>query len=133
MANDPASLRTALARVRGLGASGSGTEHWWRQRLTAASNLPLMLAFLGIMVAATGRDYVGADRLIGHPLAAIVLVLFILSITTHMRLGMMAIIEDYVHDKGLKMAAVMFNTFFTVTIAVAAIFSILKISLGRML
>ena len=34
------------------------------------------------------------------------------------------------HDKGLKIAAVMANNFFTVVIAVICLFSVLKISFG---
>jgi len=30
-------MSTPLARVRGLGAAKSGTEHFWRQRLTAVA------------------------------------------------------------------------------------------------
>ena len=32
------SIRTPLARVRGLGASHSGTGDFWRQRLTAVKS-----------------------------------------------------------------------------------------------
>ena len=40
------SLETPLHKVRGLGASHSGTGHFWRERVTAAALIPLSLWFL---------------------------------------------------------------------------------------
>ena len=46
---------------------------------------------------------------------------------------MQIIIEDYVHDKGWKIAAVIANNFYAVIVAVACLYAILKVSLGRIL
>jgi succinate dehydrogenase / fumarate reductase, membrane anchor subunit len=127
------SMRTPLARVKGLGASGHGVEHWWIHRMTAVSNIPLIIAFVIIVAALAGSDYVRAIEIISHPLVAIILILAVISVTNHMRLGMQIIIEDYVHDKGYKIAAVIANNFYAVIIAVACLYAILKVSLGRIL
>ncbi|MBO6629951.1 MAG: succinate dehydrogenase, hydrophobic membrane anchor protein, partial [Alphaproteobacteria bacterium] len=42
-------MRTTLARVRGLGSAKEGTDHFWRQRLTALANIPLILFFVGLI------------------------------------------------------------------------------------
>lgn len=127
------SIRTPMARVRGLGASHSGTEHFWRQRVTAVSNLVLVLALLAVLVATYGRDYVSTLAVVGHPAVAIVLILLAISVGLHMRLGMMVIIEDYVHGEGAKLSAVLINTFFSFAVAAVAIFAILRISLRSVL
>jgi succinate dehydrogenase / fumarate reductase membrane anchor subunit len=127
------SIRTPMARVRGLGAAHSGTEHFWRQRVTAVSNLVLVLALLAVLVATYGRDYVSTLAVVGHPAVAIVLILLAISVSLHMRLGMMVIIEDYVHGEGAKLAAVILNTFFSFAVAAVAIFAILRISLRSVL
>jgi succinate dehydrogenase / fumarate reductase membrane anchor subunit len=124
-------LRTPLARVKGLGAAGHGAEHWWLHRMTAVSNIPLIVAFIIIVAALAFRPWEEAVRIVSRPLVALLLILCVISVTNHMRLGMQIIIEDYVHEKGLKIAAVIANNFYAVVIAVACLWAILKISFGR--
>ena len=50
-------MRTPLGKVRGLGSAREGTEHFWRQRLTAVANIPLILFFLGFLISLNGADY----------------------------------------------------------------------------
>jgi len=124
------SMRTPLARVKGLGAAGHGVEHWWLHRMTAVSNVPLIVAFVIIVAGLAGRSHAQALAIVSNPLIAILLVLCFLSVTNHMRLGLQIVIEDYVHDKGYKIAALMANNFFAAVIAVVCLFSVLKISFG---
>ncbi len=126
-------MRTPLARAKGLGAAGHGAEHWWLHRMTAVSNVPLIVAFVIIVASLAGTNYQGAVSIVSHPLVAIILILAVISVTNHMRLGMQIIIEDYVHDKGWKLAALIANNFYAVVIAVACLFGIVKVGLGRVL
>jgi succinate dehydrogenase / fumarate reductase membrane anchor subunit len=123
-------LRTPLARVRGLGSAKAGTEHFWRQRLTAVANVPLTIAFVLIVVSLLGRNHAAAQQILGSPLVAIVMLLFIGSATYHMRIGMQVIIEDYIHTEVLKLALIMANTFFAVVVGLAAAYAIFKLSFG---
>jgi succinate dehydrogenase / fumarate reductase, membrane anchor subunit len=123
-------MSTPLARVRGLGAARSGTGHFWRQRLTAVANVPLTIAFVLIVVSLLGRNHAAAAQILGSPLVAIVMLLFIVSITTHMRIGMQVIIEDYVHEEPARLVLVMLNTFFTLAVALASAYGILRLSFG---
>ena len=124
------SMRTPLSRVRGLGSARSGSEHFWLQRLTAVANIPLVLFFLATLVANAGGDHATVSAYLGSPVIAIVMVLLIVSGVFHMRLGMQVIIEDYVHSEGMKVLALMGNTFFSIAIALACVFALLKLSLG---
>ena len=123
-------MSTPLGRVRGLGAARSGTEQFWRQRLTAVANVPLIIAFVLIVVGLLGRNHAAVVQILGSPLVAIVMLLFIGSITYHMKIGMQVIIEDYVHDEKWKFAAVIGNTFFAIAIAAACGYALLKLSFG---
>jgi len=121
-------MSTPLARVRGLGSAKSGTEHFWRQRLTAIANVPLTIAFVFIVIGLLGRNHAAVVQILGSPLVAVIMLLFIVSITTHMRIGMQVIIEDYVHDEGHKFFLLMANTFFAFAVGLASAFAILMLS-----
>jgi len=123
-------IRTPLARVRGFGAAHSGTGHFWRQRLTAVANIPLSIAAAIIIVLLLGRNQSAAAQILGSPLVAIIMLLFIVSITSHMRIGMQVVIEDYVHDETIKLILIMANTFFAIAVALASAYGIFKLSFG---
>ena len=124
------SMRTPLGRVRGLGSAKSGTGHFWLQRVTAVSNLILAVIFVFVVISLVGKPYPAAVATLGNPFIAILALLFILSACVHMRLGMQVVIEDYVHTEGLKILAVIANTFFAIAIGAASAFAVLKLSFG---
>ena len=124
-------MRTPLARAKGLGAAGHGAGHWWLHRMTAVSNVPLIIAFVIIVASLAGTTYEQAVGIVSHPLVALLLILAVISVTNHMRLGMQIPIEDYIHDKGWKLPVLIANNFYAVVIGVACLWAILKISFGR--
>lgn len=124
------SMRTPLGRVRGLGSAKSGTGHFWLQRLTAVANFILTVIFVFVVVALVGKPYPAAMALLTQPCVAILMLLFILSACVHMRIGMQVIIEDYVHEEGVKILAVMANTFFAIAVGAASVYAVLKLSFG---
>ena len=124
------SIRTPLARVRGLGSARSGTGHFWYQRVTSVAAIPLTIAFMAIVIMLLGRNQAAAAQILGSPTVAIIMLLFILNTAYHMWIGMQEIILDYVHDELPKMVALMANTFFVFAVALASSFAILKLSFG---
>ena len=124
------SFRTPLGKVRGLGSAKEGTEHFWKQRLTAVSNLILVSIVIVLLVKLAGADYLTVKRTLAKPQNAILLLLLVLSGIIHMRLGMQSIIEDYVHSEGRKVLALMLNSFFTLVVGLTCVFAILKLSFG---
>ena len=130
MSDNVKHIRTPLARVRGRGAARSGTRDFWRQRLTAVANVPLTIAVIIIIITLLGRNQAAVAQILGAPLVAIIMLLFVASVTVHMRIGMQVIIEDYVHDESTKLTLIMANTFFAIAVALASAFGILKLSFG---
>ena len=123
-------IRTPLAKVRGHGAAHSGTGHFWRQRLTAVANIPLTIAVVIFIIMLLGRNQAAAAQILGSPFVAIIMLLFIISITIHMRIGMQVIIEDYVDEGIAKLVLIMANTFFTIAVGLIALYGLFKLSFG---
>ena len=124
------SMRTPLGRVRNLGAAHSGTSDFWRQRITAVAMTLLMIPVLVIIMMLLGRNQAGAAQILGSLPIAVILLLFIAASAWHMKIGMQVVIEDYVHNEKLKLAVIMLNNFFSVAVALASIYAILKLSSG---
>ena len=120
-------FRTPLGKVRGLGSAKEGTGHFIRQRVSAMSNLVLVVAFLGVVIALMGEPWVAVRAAFANPLVALIVLATMLSVTYHMRLGMQVIIEDYVHGMAGK-ALLILNTFFALAIALTCAFAVLKMA-----
>jgi succinate dehydrogenase / fumarate reductase membrane anchor subunit len=123
-------MRTPLGRVRGHGTAKSGTGDFIRQRLTAIANIPLTIAAVLIVISLIGHNHAAVVQILGLTPVAIVMLLFIISISTHMKIGMQVIIEDYVHDDRAKYALLIANVFFTIAVGFSSAYAIFKLSFG---
>ena len=89
---------TELGRVRGLGSARAGTHHWATQRLTAISNFTLLVWLLATLLTIDVSAHGALLRWLASPAAAIPLILLVISVVTHFRLGLTVLIEDYAHS-----------------------------------
>jgi succinate dehydrogenase / fumarate reductase membrane anchor subunit len=124
------SMKTELRKVRGLGAAHDGTQHFWMQRVTAVANLPLVIYLLYFIIAHLGASREAVVASVKNPFSAVALVLAMISICWHMKLGLQMVIEDYVHGTATKLVALLANAFFAYGLAGLGIFAILKMNLG---
>ncbi|MBB5045433.1 succinate dehydrogenase / fumarate reductase membrane anchor subunit [Rhodopseudomonas rhenobacensis] len=123
-------MRTPLGKVRKFGPAGSGTSDFWQQRITGVAMTLLILPVVVVVMMLLGRNQAGAAQIIGSPLIALTLILFIIASAVHMKIGMQVVIEDYVQNEKLKLVTIMANNFFSIAVALAAIFAIFKLSSG---
>jgi succinate dehydrogenase / fumarate reductase membrane anchor subunit len=129
MSGKQPSMRTPLSRIRFLGSAHSGTDHFWKQRVSSVALVPLTIIFVFIVVGLFRSNHAGAAQILGSPFVAITIMLFVIASAYHMWLGMQVIIEDYVHSD-LKLTLIMCNTFFCFVIGLSCIYALVKLSFG---
>ena len=123
-------MRTPLGKVRKLGPAGSGTSDFWRQRITGVAMTLLILPVIVVIMMLLGRNQAGAAQILGSPLISLIMILFIIASAIHMKIGMQVVIEDYIQNEKLKLVTIMANNFFSIAVALAAIFAIFKLASG---
>ena len=119
---------TEIGKVRGLGSSKHGGKHWIDQRITAVGNILLTIWFALSLILLPNFEYETLAAWLSQPSAAVPLMLMLVCIFSHVRLGLQVLIEDYVHDEGLKFGALILLNFYVVTAAAFGIFSLAKIA-----
>ena len=124
------SLRSPLGRVLGHGSAREGVSHWWSLRTTSAALVLLGVWFVFALLTRPDLDHATVTAWIAKPTTAVLLALFVAVSVHHSALGVQVVIEDYVHAKGPRVAALVASRFLHVLVGVAAVFSILRIALG---
>ena len=125
---DNTTLRTDAAKIRHLGSARSGTHHLWHMRLTSLALVPLTIGFVWLLLSLIGKDYGQVRAALSATGPALLLLLFIGAGIYHMQLGMQVIIEDYVHGEGARTAALTGNLFVCVTLGLACVYAVLRLS-----
>ncbi len=121
-------MKTAEARVSGLGSAKSGVHHWINHRITAIANIPLILWFIWSICTHDFSSYIILDGWISQPVNAILMILLVISTFYHAVLGAQVITEDYVHHEGFKITKLLAQRLLFGALAVGCIFSILKLA-----
>lgn len=130
MTNSPVMAGAAKKKAGFSGSAKSGTSDAWHMRATSVALVPLAIAFVIVVGPLFGKDYASVRAELGHPVPAILLLLFIVAGVFHMKIGMQSIIDDYVHEPHLKEWSLIGNLIFSASIAVACIYAVLRLSLA---
>ena len=122
-------MRSELGRARGMGAAKSGVGHWWGQRVSALALAPLTLWFIYSVLSLGSASHEAVLAWASGPLTLVLLLTRAGMTFYHMQLGLQTVIEDYVHDEGKRLLALLLVKGAAILLAVTAIVSILKIGL----
>ena len=122
------SLQTPLHKVRGLGASHSGTGHFWRQRITAVALVPLGLWFTYAILGLIGTNEVAILSFLAHPWNALLMAAFAATMLYHMSLGLQVVVDDYIHSTGMKIFCLLLIRFVMIATTVTCIFALIRIA-----
>ena len=123
-------METPLGRVRGLGAAGEGAGHWWHERLSSVATLLLLVWLAVSLIRLPDLSHATVADWLAGPLAAVPMLLLVVAAFWHAKMGLKVVIEDYVHDEGNKMFALLVVDFAAILAGALALFAVLKIALG---
>jgi len=121
---------TGIGRVRGLGSAKHGSHHWLVQRMTALGNLVLFLWFIASLLMLPALDHKSVVAWLSSPIAAVPMMLLLVSVFWHLRIGMQVMIEDYVHDDALRVLSLVLLNFYAIGGAALGIFAVARIAFG---
>lgn len=122
------SMRSSLGRAAGLGSAREGVNQWWAERIAAVALIPLTLWLAASLIRLTGSDYASVLSWLQSPWVTLLLVLLLISLFSHLALGLRVIIEDYIHS-GAKFAALLIVCFTCFSLCIAGILATLRIAL----
>jgi len=121
--------QTPLAKVRGLGSAKAGTAHFWMQRITAITLIPLsfwMVSFTEQLLNASHQDMI---IWLSEPLNTILALAWVIAAFYHAALGLQVVIEDYVHTDWMKISSIWLMKLTFLFFAIAAVVAIFRISM----
>lgn len=124
------SFKSPLGRVRHLGSAKDGTHHWWMQRVTALALVPLGVWFAASLVAGVSSDYESAHAWIANPFVGGLLLILVVATFYHAALGLQVVIEDYIHNEGVKIASLLIMKAGCLVLGLAAVLAVLNVLLG---
>ena len=122
------SAQTPLHKVQGMGASHSGTGHFWRERVTAVALIPLSLWFAYAMLGLAGASEPAILNFLSLPWNALLMATFAAISAYHMGLGIKVVIDDYVHAAGTKILLLLLVRAVVIALIGTCVFALIRIA-----
>jgi succinate dehydrogenase / fumarate reductase membrane anchor subunit len=120
-------FKSDLAIAKNLGSAGSGSEHWWRQRLTAIIMVLSVFWLVYFFIDLSSQEIDSVILIIKKPYNIVMLALFTLVAFYHSALGMQVVIEDYVTCRLSRLALLLLVQIFSLLTMVAFLVALLYV------
>jgi len=121
---------SGLGRILRQTSARHGAEDWWTQRLTALALVPLTLWFCVSMLLTPAMNYFAVRAWMTRPWNTVLLVAFILVAAYHSYLGLRVVVEDYVHEAGMRIALMLLIRFVYMLSAAGAVLAVCAVAFG---
>lgn len=119
--------RAAIANPKThYGDARHATREFRTQRWTGMLNVLFTIFFVWFVVSLAGADRAHMVEVVRNPVVALGLVLLIVNVSIHMRIGMHEVILDYL-EGGQKALADRANTVFAIVVPAVTILAVAKI------
>lgn len=119
---------TQIGKVRGLGSAKNGGEHWISAMTSSVASLLLSVWLIASLLLMPNFDQATLVQWLSQTNVAVPMILTIGVFFWHTRVGLQVLIEDYVHDEGLKLGTIMLLDFYAVAGTVLGVFLVAKIA-----
>jgi succinate dehydrogenase / fumarate reductase membrane anchor subunit len=121
---------SGFGRILRHASARHGAEDWWAQRVTALALVPLSVWFCVSMLLTPAMSYFGVRAWMTRPWNTVFLVAFILVAAYHSYLGLRVVVEDYVHEAGMRIALVLLIRFVYTLSAAGAVLAVCVVVFG---
>ena len=121
--------QSCLKKVMKMQSKSHGVVHWKLQRISAIAMIPLVIWFVSSLIFSLINSYDQSVTWLQNPLNATGLVLLFGTLYFHASSGLQVVIEDYVHNEGLKIMSLILIKLLSILLGVLSILCVLKIYL----
>ena len=105
----------------------AGVPHWKWQRRSALVLIPLTLWLLYSLVHHIGAEYSVAQAWVSNPFVALLLIVFVIALFYHGKLGLQVIIEDYISELSVRKSVLRISSLLCWLAIAIGVVSIIKI------
>ena len=121
---------TPLGRVRALGSAHHGGGHWIEERFTSVALVLLSLWLIFSLMMLPELDQRTLAEWLRGPAGAVPMALLVITAFKHGLDGMKVVVDDYVHEEGVRLGVHFFMTMAAVFGAALSLFALGKIAFG---
>ena len=121
--------QNCLKKVMKMKSKSHGVVHWKLQRISAIAMIPLIIWFVSSLVFSLINGYDQSINWLQSPLNATGMVLLFGTLYFHAASGLQVVVEDYVHNEGLKIMSLILIKLLSTLLGVLSILCVLKIYL----